>query len=69
MAKIFLLNTKQYAQKKNVSRVTIWRRVRDGVLDCYFLPGSKRPWFAEKDPDVFKTEQKFLEEILAVETT
>jgi len=68
MAKIKLLSTKEYAKKKDISRVTVWRRTKNGVLDYYILPGSKKRWFAEKGPDIFRTEQKFLDEILSIET-
>lgn len=68
MSKIDLLNTSEYSKCKKVSRVTVWRRVRDGILDCYYISGSKRKWFVKKEPKIFETEQKFLDELLTVET-
>ena len=68
MAVIKLLNTSEYAKKRKVSRITIWRMVKDELLDCYILPDSRKKWFAEKEPDIYKTEQKFLDEILTVNT-
>lgn len=67
MSIIKLLNTKQYAEKKHISRVTIWRQARNGLLDCYTLPGSCKKWYVEKEPSRYNLEQNILDEILTVD--
>ncbi|MFA6944269.1 MAG: hypothetical protein WC220_00080 [Pedobacter sp.] len=67
MAKITLINTQNYARKKKLSRTTVWRRACNGEIDYYLLPGSKKRWFIEKEPSIFRVEQKMLNEILNVE--
>lgn len=62
MAGIKLINTKEYARKKKLSRTTIWRRANNGELDYYVLPGNEKKFFAEKEPSIFRTEQKMLDE-------
>ena len=67
MAVIKLISTKECAHKKKLSRTTIWRRANNGELDYFVLPGNKKRWFAEKEPSLFRTEQKMLDEVLNVE--
>jgi len=65
---ITLMNTQEYARNKRVSRVTVWRKVKEGVLDCYSIPGSKKKWFADSSLNMYQAEQRLLDEILTVDT-
>lgn len=68
MSSIKLLNTQNFAKLKGISRGTVWRRVKNGALDCYLLPGSSKKYFVAELPNIRRAEEQFLEELLKVET-